>query len=457
MSGSDRFTQDLIRFVRERELVVPGQKILVATSGGLDSSVLADALTSVARLLDIEVSLAHVDHRTRGETSAREATWVRVQAERLGIASHSLTVAVPPNGGQAELRALRREALLRLADETGAGAIATAHHADDNAETVLMRAISGTGSRGITGIPARDGLWIRPLLSATRADLEAYARERSLAWVEDPSNARSDYLRNRLRHDVMPKLEAVRQGAVRNLARLADRLETEETEIDAWLATQLDDRSGDAMPLSWLEKWPRPLQRRALGLWLRRVGVGADPSLVEALLQGKDLVHPAGSFLRRSDMLVFNAEREFGETWMTPLAIDVGRRVDLGSSMAWSFLPNSPAKLRACHHAVHLVFRDPSHVKRSPALGIEWAGLPWPLALRPARSGEADVERALKSAGIPKPYWKLWPVLVAAQNLDVVIAVAGVSVLEPFRATGRGRCVFFESYVEERLSAISPP
>ena len=458
--SSSRFVQESLRHIRERILVQPGMKVLVACSGGLDSSVLADFLVQVSRLLQIDVELAHVDHRTRALASERESRWVHVLAQRIGVKAHSLSLATEEgvSKSQAEMRDLRRRSLLALAEDIGAGAIATAHHADDNAETFLMRALSGSGSRGLTGIPAKDGIWIRPLLWATRAELESYARERGLAWVEDPSNSRGDYLRNRLRQEALPLLEDLRAGSVKNMARLAERLEDEEVEVDTWLGALLEDKGG-MLPLGWLERWPRALQRRALAVWTVKQGIEYDPQLVETLLRGEEVIHPVGSFLRRADFLVFTPEAEFGESWSKPIPVELGRRISLGASMAWSFLPSAPGKLRNLDWGVYFVFRDPRSAQvRGPGQELHWSKTPWPLAIRKKLSSEAEaVDRYLRQAGIPKPYWKNWPIVADAQNLDRRVAVLGIAVEKEFEPEKTARRLHIDSFFDERLNALSHP
>lgn len=453
--NQDKFTQELLRSVRQGELLSSGMRVLVACSGGLDSTVLAESLTQIAPLLNLTVELVHVDHRLRGAASEREALWVRVLGERLGLQTHALSLPeANAKGGQAEWRNLRRGLLEELAGIRQAGAIATAHHADDNAETFLMRSLAGTGSRGLSGIPTKDGLWVRPLLTFTRNEIEERARARGLAWVEDPSNDRGDYLRNRIRQEALPLLESLRTGAVKNLARAASRLEDEEREIDAWFSAQMRDK-GAMMPLGWLERFPRALQRRALAVWLRERGVDYDPLLVETLLAGREVVHPAGSFLRRADSWVFSPDPEFGQVWEKPVELEFERRLDLGASMAWSFLPAAPGKLRSFSLALRLAFRDPRAAESANSWALDWNRTPWPLALRPHRPGETVVEKALADAGVPKPYRKAWPVLVSARNLDALVAIVGVGVLDEFKAIPGGRRVHVDHFFDERLNALS--
>jgi tRNA(Ile)-lysidine synthetase-like protein len=451
-SQQHRFLQETLAFIRRRGVCQAGDRVLLAVSGGLDSTILVHVMARVARLLQIEIAVAHVDHGTRGEASEREGIWVKVLAERLHLEAFPLSVAGSANSSQDELRTLRMEALETLARKQGFNAIATAHHADDNAETFVMRAISGTGQFGLAGIRPADGLYRRPLLWATRGELEAYAREHRLAWVEDPSNARTAYLRNKVRINVLPELEKARQGAVRNLARAAERLEEEETAWDVWLETQMDGPR-ETLSQAWLERWPQPMRRRVLRFWLKRLDVSATPQLLDALLRGEELIHPAGSFIRRSDMLVFNRENDFGSAWQEPLSIDVGKRVSLAASMAWSFLPSAPLKQSQIALSMLMSFKSPSQRLQTGTLRLAWDRLPWPLALRMPKSTEMpQVQDVLKSYGIPKPYWKAWPLLVSQERSDVVIGVVGLKIFEGFEAKGSERCVSIEHFYEDSLN-----
>lgn len=454
----NRFLQETLKFIREHRLIEPGMRVLVACSGGLDSTVAAEVLVELAALLEITVEFAHVDHRTRGASSEREGVWVRVLAERLGVRASSLRLLPLEKMSQMELRMARKKLLMDYALEQNFQAIVTAHHADDNAETFLMRALSGTGARGLTGIPVRDSLWIRPLLWAAREDLEEYAREKALSWVEDPSNERGEYLRNRLRREALPLLEEIREGAVANLARAALRLEQEEQELNAWLKSLMEE-ADQHLSVGWLERWPRPLQRRVLSLWLDRLRVPYDPALVESLIKGEEVIHPHGSFLRRADFIVFSADSDFGAEWAQPVEIPLGRRVSLGASLAWSFLPGAPGRLVSLEWSLYGIFRDPRRVV--PGAGnqqFDWSRLPWPLVVRQPFDHEREaIEPILRRAGIPKPYWRKWPLLASAQNLDCRVGVLGLSIEKDFLPGTTGRRLTLESFFDEHLNAVSHP
>lgn len=230
-------------------LGLAGERVLVAVSGGLDSTVLLHALARVAGDAGLKLGVGHVDHGLRGAASEGDRKAVEVQAVALGLACRVAHVAVhvaresQSNRTQLTLqeaaRKLRYEALFAMAREMGATRIATAHHLDDQAETVLLRMLRGTSADGLGGIPecSRDGRVVRPLLSLRRADLERYAVTRRIRWREDASNKDERYARNRLRERFIPALaEAFNPGLVPALGRLAEahRRDAE------WIATLVD-------------------------------------------------------------------------------------------------------------------------------------------------------------------------------------------------------------------------
>ena len=184
-----------------------GEAVLVAVSGGSDSVALLDVLGVLRESLGLTLTVVHVHHGLRPEADA-EAEGVRRLCERLGVACHVERVTVrraPPwDGLEAESRRARHATLERVARVIGAARIATGHTADDQAETVLMRLLQGAGPRGLGGIAPVRGLLIRPLIETRRPAIEEYLGGRGLTWAEDPSNRDVRFLRNRIRHDLLP-------------------------------------------------------------------------------------------------------------------------------------------------------------------------------------------------------------------------------------------------------------
>jgi tRNA(Ile)-lysidine synthase len=286
-------------------LDVAGRHVLVAVSGGVDSTALAAGLVERARRHRLAISIAHVNHSLRGAEADADETAVRVLAAKLGVSC--VAARVEPQAARARAgssrarptvqeaaRRLRERALRRLAAELGAERIATAHTADDQAETVLLRVLRGAGPAGVGGIAPRsdDGVLVRPLLRATRAEVLAYAAARGLAWREDPSNADPRYARSRLRRDWLPGLrDAFNPRLLRALGDLAEAARDESAWIDALVAVEADRRfriepgEGDGDPIMRIEAagWlpaetPDALARRLVRRALHRLGAGRDVS-----------------------------------------------------------------------------------------------------------------------------------------------------------------------------------
>jgi tRNA(Ile)-lysidine synthase len=200
----------------------PGERVLVACSGGPDSTALLDALARLAPPRRLDLHVAHVDHGLR-PGSAAEAEPVAALSASRSVPFRALQVVVEPGGSlQDRARKARHAALRELAAELGATAIATGHTADDQAETVLMRALAGATPRSLRAMGARDGALARPLLRVWRAQTLAYCAALGLTVIDDPSNADPRFLRSRVRHELIPALEEVFPAARRRLVALAE-------------------------------------------------------------------------------------------------------------------------------------------------------------------------------------------------------------------------------------------
>jgi tRNA(Ile)-lysidine synthase len=202
-------------------MLAGGERVLVAVSGGADSVALLHVLVALAPSLGVTLHVAHVDHRLRPD-SARDAEFVAALAHRLRIPVEILPVDVSRVGSpEAAARVARYAALEACAGRLGLDRIAIAHTADDQAETVLMRVMEGAGPRGLAGIPPVRGRIIRPLIETRRADIVSELTRGGLSWVEDPSNLDRRFLRNRIRHDLLPALGRENPDIVAALGRTA--------------------------------------------------------------------------------------------------------------------------------------------------------------------------------------------------------------------------------------------
>ncbi|HEU4404926.1 MAG TPA: tRNA lysidine(34) synthetase TilS [Polyangiaceae bacterium] len=215
------------RLVREHGLVGRGETVLVAVSGGPDSMALLHVLARLRGELGCGLVAHGVDHGLRPEAGA-ELERASAFAASLGVPFGQSSVAVEPGGDlQARARRARQAALRRAAAEAGAARIATGHHADDRAETVLLRLLRGSGPRGLACLPPRAGEFIRPLLLARRADVEAHLTRHNVPFSLDASNGDRRFLRARVRHELMPLLLDLSPGVVGHLTGLADDLMAE--------------------------------------------------------------------------------------------------------------------------------------------------------------------------------------------------------------------------------------
>jgi tRNA(Ile)-lysidine synthase len=279
-------------------LRLQGQGLLVAVSGGIDSIVLTHALLEIARENHLKLSIGHVNHGLRGSESEADQEAVSELADRLGLPFWTRRVDPEQQRRghssrsrptlQEAARSLRYRALREMAAEAGCARLATAHNADDQAETVLLRLLRGSGPDGLGGIPesSPDGVVVRPMLRVARQEVESYAAKRGVVWREDRSNSSTAYARNRLRLQWLPGLakdfndQLLR--AIGNLAE-AQRRDSE------WIATlvELEAALRFTPESGWLrvapEGWdvlPEALARRLARWGLRHCGGERDTTRV---------------------------------------------------------------------------------------------------------------------------------------------------------------------------------
>jgi tRNA(Ile)-lysidine synthase len=208
------FFETVASTMRRHAMLAGGERVVIGVSGGADSVALLLALRTLGPSFDLALHVLHVDHGLRAE-SARDGEFVRDLAACLGVPCEVARVTVARGGSlEAQARAARYAALEARADAIGAARIAVGHTRDDQAETVLMRVLEGAGPRGLAGIPPTRGRVIRPLLEVGRGDVLAALGAAGLPWIEDPSNLDLKFLRNRVRHELLPLLTSAYRGDV---------------------------------------------------------------------------------------------------------------------------------------------------------------------------------------------------------------------------------------------------
>ncbi len=220
----------LAGFMDRYQMVRPGDSVVCAVSGGADSMALLWAMYLLRDKLQIHLYAAHFNHGLRGAESDRDEAFVRDFCAGYGIAFTCGTGEVI--AGKKGLEAAAREARYAFLRSLP-GKIATAHTADDNAETVLMHLVRGTGLKGLGGIAPVSGSVVRPMLSVTREEVLAFLEEYRIPYVEDSTNAEDVFLRNRLRHNVLPLLKRENPTLTPNLSAMALRLRDDEAALEA--------------------------------------------------------------------------------------------------------------------------------------------------------------------------------------------------------------------------------
>ncbi len=269
----------LLAFIRRYEMLQPGDSVVCAVSGGADSVALLFGLYLLREKLGISLCAAHFNHRLRGAESDRDEAFVRELCSRYDIMLHVGSAEVRP--GKKGLEAAARDARYAFLRALP-GKLATAHTADDNAETVLMHLVRGTGLKGLGGITPVNGMLIRPMLQVTRQDVLSFLQEYNLTYVSDSSNATDQFLRNRLRHHIMPLLSAENPVIAENLSALALRLRQDEECLSKAAEVNPD---ADVPALRQMEP---AIRSRTISNFLKRCGI-AEPEaahidLVEKLV-----------------------------------------------------------------------------------------------------------------------------------------------------------------------------
>jgi tRNA(Ile)-lysidine synthase len=382
------------RTISRYGLIATGDRVLVAFSGGQDSSVLLDLLLNLRDETPIEIVVAHFNHKLRPSAND-DAAFAAETARKHGLPFVSGARDVRRYARKHKLnieeaaRELRYAFLRSAARRAGAGKIATGHTLTDQAETMLMRLLRGTGPLGLAGIsPRPDGTLVRPLIDISRRDIEAYARRRGIPYRLDETNMDRRYLRNRIRLDLLPGIEAIEPAAVRHLGRLAGLLRDEEELLDmvtgtAW--SELARRRGGRLSLdaAALEGLPAALARRVVRKFLSEIGGGLrgvtfdDVETVRALRDGKEKTVRAGLVLKREAGSLFPRPRRTGRAGGFEIAWDPADEIAL---------PRGMGKYRASFMSA-ADFRGLSPDDRTRVY-LDASGLEFPLFIRSRRPGD---------------------------------------------------------------------
>jgi tRNA(Ile)-lysidine synthase len=454
-------------------LVKPGETVLVAFSGGPDSTALLSLFLAVRRELRLKLALAHFNHRLRPEAKQDEA-FARATAKRLRLPIVVGSKDVEAHARRRKMnleeagRELRYAFLRDAAKKLGAARIATGHTADDQAETVLMRILRGTGPRGLGGIrPRAENGVIRPLLGIERKDLARWLAARRLDFRTDESNFDLRFFRNRVRHEALPLLRRIEPRVVAHLGRLAHILQDEEDARDgkppsapaadeAGLIPPLKGRpAGRTLDARALALQPRALARRAVRSFLGRVRgtlCGVSFAAVESVLDladGKKTTLPGGLMLERSRGMIAVASPRLRKTgffyvWDGRGALEVkaaglrlrGRLLGFVGAYPAPFDDRVRAFLDADKMAFPLIVRNRMEGDRYRPLGAP---------------GSKKLKEILRAKRIPLRDRDRLPVILAGAKAaarratdDLEIAwVPGLPVADAFKVRTRTRRIFW--------------
>lgn len=294
MKMTDPLVRKVWEYAGKRDMLPQGGTVLCAVSGGRDSMALLHILAALGAEFGFQVEAGHFNHQLR-DTADRDEAFVRTWCGEHGIpftCGRGEVAGFAKREGRSiedAARILRYDFLQSTAADMGADRIATAHHREDNAETLLLHLIRGAGMQGLSGIPPVRGRIVRPLLETSRSEINAYIAKNGISFVEDESNQDTAYVRNRLRLEVLPLLEEIAPGAGGRIAGTAALVRDENVFIQREAEKMLPAVKDSCVTLavSVLDGADEVLRRRLVRGMARELGVTLDQRQTEAILRLK--------------------------------------------------------------------------------------------------------------------------------------------------------------------------
>jgi tRNA(Ile)-lysidine synthase len=443
-------------FVNRHRLLKEGDAVLVAVSAGSDSVALLHLLHAID--LRLQLTVAYIDHGLRPTESPEEARLIAKYCTALGIPFVTAAVDVPTLQAQGNrspeeaARLLRYQALEDLRNRHQASFIALGHTADDQVEEFFLRLLRGSGRKGFCGMAPRRGPLIRPLLEERKSTLQAYLQGNHLKWCLDSSNQQRAYLRNRVRLDLLPLLEADYSPGIRATVLRAMAIVGEEEQLlenltdDGWRTCLIDNKRGDAPPsrlvldINACHRQHAALLRRILErcFWM----LGARPSFSQIAMVVDFLDHGQNGGILHLDGGL-RAVRRGGELHFALAEMPPKGRMGITSPPVISQLIVGPGNypLPAIDRELRLTMQ-PMGEGTSGRLCLDAADITFPLLLRSVQPGERftpeggagskKVNRFLNERKIAAAERFAWPVLVQGSD---ILALPGLEISHNYRVT----------------------
>lgn len=414
----------VLSWCTQQHITLAGKTILCAVSGGQDSMALLHVLLDLGKNEGFAVAVAHYNHQLR-ETATQDEALVRHHCATLGVpffaGSGDVRGYAKAHSASIEdaARTMRYAFLQHTAQECGADYIATAHHRQDNAETLLLHLLRGSGLHGLGGIaPVRENI-IRPLLQVDRTEIEQYIAKYQIPYAEDESNQDTIYTRNRLRLEVLPLLEAIASGSVGRMADTAQRLRTDEAFFQQYCAKLLPDNTTE-LPLAVVQKQHPAIASRLVRMVAQRCGVTLTATQTDAVLtmrRGACLsLHGGLRVAHEGTVLHFFRPYETG----APLALTIGEhdwgawRVKVWETCEEVAQNAYTVMLRGGLHTIELTAWD-----GTGRLGVE--------------NGRRTVKRLLTDHGIPPAQRENCPAIYVEGVLAAVFGAGTDIAFRPVR------------------------
>ena len=441
-----KFERTVLQYIKQQQLVASGDHLLIACSGGVDSMAMVHFFEKMKNHLHIRLSVVHVDHMLRGQQSAEDLQFVKAFCEDHDIPFFGRAINIPSllhNGGntQAVCRQERYRYFEEVAQRIQATKLVTAHHADDQLETMLMNLTKSQMASSLQSILAKriygDLTLIRPFLMVTKSQIGEYLNEQNIPFREDPSNAKLDYKRNRFRHEVVPHLQQENPQVAAHAVYIAEQLQQDEDFLMSIANSkfqqlfQKSEGNDFEVEIEPFQNEPLALQRRLILILLNYLYSDSNTFLSYALIQeilkqfasiqGSAIVHlPEGFIARRQyHKVIFEKRSKLIALEPTSLRWNEWQQwghVRLYIGEISEDLPNEKQGA-LCYYFHSKACHLPFHIRvRQEGDRLQPAGM----------SSRKKVSRLFIDEKIPSAERDCWPLLVDAQN--EVLAVIGVRV-----------------------------